>query len=72
MAILLEDHCVCLETLVVPHGGLQKDRFTATVHARNAFNCMDKKRFSTTAISAYVLTKMLMERVHYSVASLAQ
>jgi hypothetical protein len=33
---LLEDHQACLETLLVPHSGLQKVRFTAAVRARNA------------------------------------
>ena len=33
---LLEDHKSRLETLIVPHDGLRKDRYTTAVRARNA------------------------------------
>jgi hypothetical protein len=33
---LLEDYTARQQTLVVPHSGLQKDRFTAAIQARNS------------------------------------
>ena len=61
---LLEDHQAHLETLVVFHRGLQKDRFTAAVRAQNAcIQLYGQEETQHYVISAYEHTKMLSEKV---------
>lgn len=68
---LLEDHQARLETLVVPHDGLQKDRFTVAVRARNAriqlYGQEETRHYCNKCIRTYTNAKgegMLLTQVH--------